>query len=109
MKRSVHTAALALALVAATGTAVFAQATPPAVAPEPAAEAVETVVAEPAPAGETYTVARGDNLLRIAKKFGVTTQEIMAANGMQNADRLEAGKVLTIPVAGQAAGAKKNK
>ena len=79
-------------------------------APEPAVEVVETVVAEavpaqaaPAAAATAYTVARGDNLLRIAKKFGVTPQDLMAANGMKDADRLEAGKVLTIPGPGQGA------
>lgn len=82
------------------------QAAPP--APEPAAEAVETVVAESAPAkaapaaATTYTVARGDNVSRIAKKFGITPKELMAANDMKDADRLEAGKVLTIPGPGQA-------
>jgi LysM repeat protein len=75
----------------------------------PAAETVETVVAEPpaappaatAPAGgTTHVVGRGDTLTRIAKKYGVSVQAIMAANGMKDADRLEAGKTLTIPAAG---------
>ena len=75
----------------------------PPVAP-PVAEVVETVVAETVPAApaatESYTVVRGDSLSRIAKKFGVTPKELMAANGMKDADRIEAGKVLTIPAAG---------
>ena len=88
-----------------------APASPVPPAPEPVAEVVEMVVAEvaaakaptaPAAAAATsYTVARGDNLVRIAKKFGLTTQELMAANGLQNADRVDAGKVLTIPGPGQ--------
>lgn len=72
----------------------------------PAPEVVETVevgTASPAPAPEaakSYTVARGDTLTRIAKKFGVSAKEIMAANGMQAADHLEAGATLTIPSSG---------
>ena len=80
---------------------------PSAAAPQaaaPVAEVVETVVAESGPAepaqpaaAQTYTVARGDTLSRIAKKFGITSKELMAANGMKDADRIDAGKVLTIP------------
>ena len=80
---------------------------PSAAAPQaaaPVAEVVETVVAESAPAepakpaaAETYTVARGDTISRIAKKFGITSKELMAANGMKDADHLQLGKTLTIP------------
>ncbi|OLN27782.1 Translation initiation factor 2 [Desulfovibrio sp. DV] len=80
---------------------------PSAAAPQaaaPVAEVVETVVAESGPAEpaqpaapQTYTVARGDTLSRIAKKFGITSKELMAANGMKDADRIDAGRVLTIP------------
>ncbi|WP_428561768.1 MAG: LysM peptidoglycan-binding domain-containing protein [Solidesulfovibrio sp. DCME] len=75
----------------------------------PAAEVVETVIvdapapAAPAPATRTYTVARGDSLSRIAKKFDVSAKAIMAANNMKNADHLEAGAEIVIP--GPAAGA----
>jgi LysM repeat protein len=89
-----------------------APATPPATSAAPAGgEAVETVevgpdAAAPGPAAaRTYTVARGDNLSRIAKKFGVTAKEIMAANNMKAADRLEAGATLTIPASGAPAAA----
>ena len=80
----------------------------PAAAPA-AKEEVTTIEAESTPpaktsaAATTYTVARGDNLTRIAKKFGVSAQAIMEANKMQNADRLEAGATLTIPAAGTSA------
>lgn len=77
----------------------------------PPAAAVETVTVEQAPAapaasqGQTYTIARGDSLTRIAKKFGVSVKAIMEANNMKDADRLEAGATLTIPSADGAAGA----
>lgn len=86
-----------------------AQATPakPA-APATPAEPVETVVSEKAtpaePAKEadkeTYVVQRGDNLYRIAKKFGVEVKAILAANNLQNADRVDAGVTLVIPAKG---------
>jgi len=65
-------------------------------------EAVEVVPATPAPesapaAAKTYVVARGDNLLRIAKRFGVSLEALMEANGLKNADRVDAGATLTIP------------
>lgn len=44
-----------------------------------------------------YTVVRGDNLRRIAHKFGVTVEDITRANGNMNPDTLRDGQVLTIP------------
>ena len=75
----------------------------PASAPPPAEaeETVEVVSVAPepavAPARQTYTVVRGDTLSRIAKKFGVTPKDIMAANAMKSADHLEAGAEIVIP------------
>lgn len=73
-------------------------------APDQPGETVETVEVEtvsPPPAKEsarqTYTVARGDSLTRIAKKFGVSAKDIMDANNMKNADHLEAGAEIVIP------------
>jgi len=96
---------------AAPAKAPEAAAAPPA-APAPAqapatdqpAEVVETVevgaVSPPPaqePAQQTYTVARGDSLTRIAKKFGVSAKDIMSANNMKDADHLEAGAEIVIP------------
>ena len=50
-------------------------------------------------ADEQYRVKRGDSLDRIAKKYGVTTQSIKAANGLQGQD-ITAGKKLVIPTTG---------
>jgi LysM repeat protein len=72
-----------------------------------ATEVVETVVAETIPTepAKTYTVARGDSLTRIAKRFGVSPKALMAANNMKNADHLEAGASITIPAPGGDEGA----
>ncbi len=45
----------------------------------------------------TYTVQSGDNLYRIALKFGTTVAAIQAANGMSSTTTVRVGQVLTIP------------
>jgi len=44
-----------------------------------------------------YTVVRGDNLSRIAHKFGLTVEDITRANGDMNPDTLRDGQTLNIP------------
>ncbi|MGD9610830.1 MAG: LysM peptidoglycan-binding domain-containing protein [Desulfovibrionaceae bacterium] len=44
-----------------------------------------------------YTVARGDNLTKIALKFGVSVEDITRANGNMPPDTLRDGQVLNIP------------
>jgi hypothetical protein len=66
-----------------------------------AAQATPTAepTAPPAPTPRVYIVAKGDNMSRIAKKFGVTVDQILAANPkVKNADRIKEGQKLTIPV-----------
>lgn len=48
----------------------------------------------------TYTVQGGDTPGAIARKFGVSTSDLMAANGITDARRLYVGKVLVIPQPG---------
>ncbi len=43
-----------------------------------------------------YTVAKGDTLSKLSKKFGVSVREIKKANGLSS-DRLRAGMRLSIP------------
>ena len=50
---------------------------------------------------ETYEVRAGDTLGAIADRFGVTIEEIVAANNLENPDVLDVGDVLTIPVPAQ--------
>ncbi|MFA5181611.1 MAG: NlpC/P60 family protein [Syntrophales bacterium] len=50
-------------------------------------------------ADQQYKVKRGDNLVRIAKKYGVSTQSIKEANGLQG-NALKPGKALVIPTDG---------
>ena len=48
-------------------------------------------------AGDSYVVAPGDNLGRIAKRFGLSEKQLMEANGMTNPDKIAAGNTLVIP------------
>jgi LysM repeat protein len=45
----------------------------------------------------TYTVQSGDTPSGIARRFGITSQELMAANGITDARRLFVGRELIIP------------
>ena len=45
-----------------------------------------------------YRVKSGDSLIKIAKKFGVSTKEIIKANGLKKPYRLRVGQKLKIPI-----------
>lgn len=69
----------------------------------------ETTVAIPlestttvAASSEFYTVQQGDTLSAIAASFGVAVADIVAANGLPNADAIQAGQKLAIPGNGTA-------
>jgi LysM repeat protein len=68
-----------------------AASTPPAsIAPTPA----------PTPKGRTYTVKPGDVLSTIAKRFGVTVEQIIAANKqIKDPNKIKIGDVIAIPSA----------
>jgi LysM repeat protein len=55
----------------------------------------------PEPTQQTYTVRDGDTLSRIAKRFGITLDELIAANTetVPDPDKLAVGDVLIIPAA----------
>lgn len=58
--------------------------------------------ATPVPAGTAglveYEVVAGDTLLEIAQRFNTTVGAIVAQNGLENANDIQAGLVLQIPV-----------
>ncbi len=47
--------------------------------------------------GQTHTVQAGENLFRIALRYGVTVETLAAANGITDPARIYAGQVLVIP------------
>ncbi len=63
------------------------------------ASAVPTITPTkvPSPTPNTYTVRVGDTLSDIAELFGITVEELMAANRLTDPDSLSAGQVLKIP------------
>lgn len=60
----------------------------------PTASPVPTAVPGP---GTTYVVKWGDTLYSIARRFGVTVNAIVAANGLTNPNFIRVGQVLIIP------------
>lgn len=70
---------------------------PPASPPQPAPEAAPPEAANDAPpAGETYTVRRGDTLFQIARRVGRSVAELAAANAIRNPNLIFPGQVLVI-------------
>ncbi len=85
--------------------------TPSSPAPTPtptlvvAEEAVSTPtappVASPTPPGPLlYTVQEGDTLGVIAQTYGVSVEDLMAANGLTDANVLRVGQTLVVPIDG---------
>ncbi len=84
--------------------------------PEPGPTVSETVVtvtptstplpptSTPAPRPTQHTVAAGENLFRIALRYGLTTEQLAAANGILNPSSVRVGQVLRIPGLGQIPG-----
>ena len=54
------------------------------------------LVPTPTPAG-LYVVQQGDTLSGLAEDFGTTVEELMAANGLTDANALQTGQTLIIP------------
>ena len=50
----------------------------------------------PTPSVATYTVVAGDNLTKIAKRYGTTVKALVALNGIKNANLINVGQVLKI-------------
>jgi LysM repeat protein len=54
----------------------------------------------PAATPQTYVIKSGDTLLKIAKKFGLTVDELLAANKqIKNPNKIAVGDELIIPIA----------
>jgi len=53
------------------------------------------------PRAGVYTVARGDTLYGISRRFGVSEEALMARNGLRNRHRLQVGQRLFVPDPGE--------
>ena len=73
---------------------------PPSPTPEPATPVPTTPppTATPSPTSEVvHVVVRGENLFRIALRYGTTVEAIASANGITNPALIAVGQRLTIP------------
>jgi LysM repeat protein len=66
-------------------------------APNKAGKKVAKAAAPAKASSGTYTVVKGDSLYRIAKRYKVSPNAIMAANGIKDPTKLVVGKTITIP------------
>lgn len=62
-------------------------------APESVQESPSTLIA-----GPTHTIHSGETLSHIARRYGVTVEALMQANGIANANHIKAGVTINIPV-----------
>ncbi len=63
----------------------------------PAVAPAATQEAAPAAGGTEYTVVKGDNPWKIAKKFKISQEELMKANGNPDPKKIQIGQKLKIP------------
>ena len=69
----------------------------PAVAPSPAPAPRPAAQAPARSGGLTWTVDPGDTLGEIAGYYGISVAKLAAANGISDPDRIDVGRVLSIP------------
>jgi LysM repeat protein len=71
-------------------------------APAAATAAPAPTPAAPAPAAGRYTIQKGDTISKIAARYGVTTQAVLTANGLNWSSIVYGGQTITIPAGGSA-------
>ncbi len=76
---------------------------PAVVAAPPAPDPTPAPAPAPAPATTSYTIVSGDTIGTIAQRFGITTQQLLDANGLDWSSVIYSGHVLTIPAGGASA------
>jgi LysM repeat protein len=76
----------------------------PPVATPPVVSGVEPTPVPPTPSSSAvyHTVQAGENLYRIALRYGTTVNAIVAANNLPNRNSVRVGQVLLIPVGASA-------
>lgn len=69
----------------------------PAPAPAPAAPAPAPAAPAPAAVNGSYVIQSGDNMSKIASKFGVSLQALLDANGLTRTSIIYTGRTLVVP------------
>ena len=89
----------AAALLGACGSATTPVSSPSITAsPTPAPPSITVPSATPSPPLQTYVVAKGDTFSKIARRFGVTVEELLAANpSLKNPNKISIGDGIVIP------------
>ena len=67
---------------------------------------VDEVTAEASPTPlniptTTYRIKPGENLTQIARRYGLTVEELAALNGIENPNRIEVGEEIKVPKQGR--------
>jgi nucleoid-associated protein YgaU len=66
--------------------------------PQPSVATEAPITPEPAATPQTYVIVAGDTISKIARKFGITPEELLAANPqVKNPNKIKVGDELTIP------------
>ena len=86
-----------LAASSAVAPAVTQTSPPKAAVASKAAPKAAPAVATTAAAAGTYKVEKGDNPYKIAKKLGVTSQDLLKVNSIEDPTKLQIGQVLKVP------------
>lgn len=84
-------------LASASAAPAVTQTSPPKAATKQPVAAATVAAAPKAAAPDSYTVAKGDNPYNIAKKFGVSYQDLLKVNGIDDPTKLQIGQVLKVP------------
>jgi len=86
----------------ANSTSVAKASLPPAAKPEESTASKHETVAQSSPhvadSGVVYTAVKGDNPVTIAHHFGVSYDELLKLNNIENPKKLQIGQKLHIPV-----------
>jgi LysM repeat protein len=70
---------------------------PPDITPPPAAAEIPKAEPVPQSAGIKHTVAKGETLTSIAKRYNIPLAELEKANKIENDRKLQIGQVLNLP------------
>ena len=68
-------------------------------ASRPVATPSAEITPEPAPSAQVYVIKEKDTLSKVAKRFGITLEELLAANpDIKNPDKISIGQQIVIPI-----------